>query len=282
MLLHQRDGFPSESCEFIFRSCAMISLTFAIRMGTLLITSIILMRRAFLDSNANNVWIGGFLSVDPNAIFTGGAFDGGDDKFLLRTLLINLPQLLFSFLYYTYNGIFTAMHVAEEWAGYAVERKTLRVSKPRAQQRSTYWLNLPWTYSVPLLLLSALLHWLVSRSLYLVSIRTLGPDGLPQPWWDISACGFSPLAMVLVVVILIIMTSFLVFCSHLKLEAKMPMVGTASAAISAACHHPNDTATEACKPIQWGVTRRATEEKPGHCAFSSGPVEEPVEGKYYT
>ncbi len=100
----------------------------------------------------------------------------------------------------------------------------------------------------------------------------MGPDMYWQPDRIISACGFSNLMMLLAILVLICMLLFLVACSFRKLDARIPLVGTASVAISAVCHHPNDPATEAVKPLLWGVTEKSVGGEPGHCALSSGPV----------
>lgn len=68
----------------------------------------------------------------------------------LTVLIANSPQALLSFLFLTYNGLFTCMLLADEWSGHAKERKTLRVTSPIGQQRSTYRLQLPYKYSIPL------------------------------------------------------------------------------------------------------------------------------------
>ncbi|KAJ9608498.1 hypothetical protein H2200_007486 [Cladophialophora chaetospira] len=169
------------------------------------------------------------------------------------------------------------MHAAEEFSGFATERKPLRVSEPEPGQRSTYWLSLPWTYSIPLIVLQTILHWLVSRGVYLVNIEAMGPDGRHQPWQDVVAVGFSNLMISLFIILLLCMLGFLAFCSFRRLDAAIPLIGTASVAISAVCHHPNDPKTEAVKPLLWGVTEKPQDGKPGHCALSSGPVEIPVE-----
>ncbi|KAK1143248.1 hypothetical protein N8T08_006948 [Aspergillus melleus] len=77
-------------------------------------------------------------------------------------LLANTPQILLSALYFVINSILTCMLVAAEWDRYARHRRPLRVSWPRGQQRSTYYFSLPYRYSLPLLALSATLHWLIS------------------------------------------------------------------------------------------------------------------------
>lgn len=197
-------------------------------------------------------------------------------------MLINAPQLILSFLYYMYNGMLTAMHSAEEWARFATQRKALRVSVPEPGQRSTYWLNLPWSYSIPLIITSTLLHYLVSKSLYLVKINVIGADGLDQSDNSISACGYSTLMSLFTVITLVVMASVVIGLSFRPLNAPVPLVGTASLAISAACHHPNDPETEARKPLLWGVTRRPVDGKPGHCSLSSEEIEHPVPGELYS
>ncbi len=63
-------------------------------------------------------------------------------------LLANLPQLIFSFLYVIYNGLFTCMLEAKEWSRFAKAQLPLRVSHPEGEQRSTGYLQLPYTFSM--------------------------------------------------------------------------------------------------------------------------------------
>lgn len=85
-------------------------------------------------------------------------------------LLSNTPQIILFILSYLVNGIFTRMLVAAEYNNYTIRRKPLRVSWPEDLQRSTYFLTLPYIYSVPLMVISALLHWLLSLSISYVCI----------------------------------------------------------------------------------------------------------------
>lgn len=82
------------------------------------------------------------------------------------TVLANTPQLVLSICYLAYSGLLTRMWVEFEWSSYSVDFKTLRVTRPRGQQRSTYRLQLPYRWSIPLLGISALLHWVYSNCLY--------------------------------------------------------------------------------------------------------------------
>jgi hypothetical protein len=199
------------------------------------------------------------------------------------TLTLNLPQLWFSVFYFTYNGILTTMHTGHEWSQFARRRKALRVSSPAVEQRSTYWLQLPLAYSVPLIFTSGVLHWLVGRSLFLVKIDVYGFNGVRETWRDISACGYSSLAILLVMVLLCLMALVMGVIGYRRLEPGMPAVGTSSGAISAACH-PLDADGEhdaAFRPLMWGVVREPKGSEPGHCSFTRREVEGPVDGLYY-
>ena len=78
----------------------------------------------------------------------------GSGGLFLNVLMANSPQALLSFLFLTYNGLYTCMLMAKEWNDYAYERKTLRVTNPVREQRSTYRLQLPYKYGIPLIVLS--------------------------------------------------------------------------------------------------------------------------------
>lgn len=181
-----------------------------------------------------------------------------------------------------YNGMFTSMVTAAEWTRFAKVRKTLRVSNPGVGQRSTYWLQLPWKYSLPLLSVSILLHWLVSRSLFIVRISVFGWNGNPQPDRNISACGYSPLAILIVIMVLALSLGVLGIAGMQKLTPGIPVAGTCSLAISAGCHYSDEGDPDvAHKPLLWGVVRPADKDLYGHCSLSSEEVEEPVPGLIY-
>ena len=112
--------------------------------------------------NITTLWNLGFGAVNAQSTVTMGMQGKGAETVIANTLLANLPQLILSFLYFLYNSLFTQMLLADEWNRYAHERKGLRVTSPVRQQRSTYYLHLPYKYGIPLLVMSGLLHWLVS------------------------------------------------------------------------------------------------------------------------
>ncbi|RYN78863.1 hypothetical protein AA0120_g10887 [Alternaria tenuissima] len=231
-----------------------------------------------------------FVGLDPSSAIDMRNFP---DSLVLKVVLANLPQLVFSLLYFSYNATLTAMLMSYEWVSYANKRKGLRVShQPKGAQRCTYFLQLPYRFSIPLLLLSALLHWLVSQSLFLMSIDfydSLGRPGDNDPYnsrfFGYQTVGFSPPAIVAVLVCGGLMTISIVVLGHIPYRRGMPVAGSSSMAISAACHltTAEDEANEgtaSSEKLQWGVVARA-DNGPGHCAFSPRLVEAPVKGRVY-
>ena len=131
----------------------------------------------------------------------------GTDGFLSSVLVANMPQLILSFAYFTYNALFTSMLAGLEWSQMAWQKKSLRVSqKPQGEQRSSYFLQLPYRYAIPLSGCSAVMHWLTSQSIFLIAVERYDPLGNPMPA-DASGviegehytCGWSPLAVLLVI-----------------------------------------------------------------------------------
>lgn len=220
-------------------------------------------------------------------------------------LLANLPQAIISFLYLTYNGLFTCMLANREWTGYAVKRASLRVTIPSPGQRSTYFLQLPYVWSVPLLLASVLLHWFVSQSIFLVRIAiyrkgVLKPGAtfnkietaynhIQQSGSVFSGVGYSDVALGASIGWGSALVASCVFVAvYCKYPKGLPASGTNSAVISAACHvrYEGDASDEvegdvAEKPLMWGVTIPGERDKIGHCCFSAREVEMPNFGSLY-
>jgi len=211
-------------------------------------------------------------------------------------LLANTPQVIASLLYLTYNGLFTAMVANREWASYASKRAALRVTVPAPTQRSTYFLSLPFKFGLPLIIASISLHWFVSQTLFIARID-IYRDGVLMPMsrdWrsrqnSVTDLGFSDLALIATIVIGSLFVAVCVaiagFCRYPK---GMPIGGTNSAVISAACHINYTSGREAKslddivkRPLKWGVTIEGTKDQVGHCSFSDRAVQKPVEGCLY-
>lgn len=228
----------------------------------------------------STIWKLGFGTASETTLIDGfGEYEGSMVAVVVSS---NLPQLCFSFLYFQYNALFTGMLAAREWSIFGLRPRGLRVScNPRGKQRERYFLQLPYRWGVPLLLVSILVHWLLSLSIFLVCAVT--SEGI-----FFSACGYSPVAIMTVILVSFLMVLAVVITGRLRLPTAIPVVGSCSLAIAAACHHDEGVPQpdEAFAGLQWGVTRRSGDEDgkggmQGHCGFSSGHVEEPQAGATY-
>lgn len=198
---------------------------------------------------------------------------------MLTILIANSPQALLSFLFLTYNGLFTCMLLADEWTGYAHKRKPLRVTSPVGEQRCTYRLQLPYRYGIPLLILSGTLHWLVSQSLFLARVTAFTVDGAEDIYGSISTVGYSSIAIITVIIYGTIVVLLGIGMGFRRYKPGIPLVGSCSAAISAACHRPNEDVDASRKGVMWGVV--GVENGVGHCCITSLEVETPVMGDLY-
>jgi hypothetical protein len=88
----------------------------------------------------------------------------------------------------------------------------------------------------------------------------------------------------IIVVIIIVVSSVMTYPWR-----SVPLGGTNSAVISAACHtkhkkggtHELQEDDIACQPLRWGVTIRGGKDKIGHCCLTNKGVGRPVEGYLY-
>lgn len=178
---------------------------------------------------------------------------GRNLSLLENVLITNSPQLIVSLIYLLYNSVLTSMLMSAEYALYATRRRPLRVSRPSGMQRSTLWLQLPYKYILPILVAMALLHWLIFKSLFLMPVAIYKPDGT---WLNsIHSIGYSPLAMLLAIILGGILVLGLIVLSMRKLDRGMPMASSCSLAISAACAN-NVEVGASKKPLQYGVLKR--------------------------
>lgn len=242
-----------------------------------------------------DLWDRGFGAV--NTISLIGKGRGGNASWRQDTLamvvLANTPQLLLSILYYSYNALFTSMCAGAEWSqfGVASERKTLRVSQPVRGQRSSYYLSLPYRFSLPLIVLSVILHWLTSQSLFLAKVDGSDSHGL-QTTNYVTTCGYSNIAIIFAIISGGVALVFLLTVAAFPLKSNIPVVGSSSAAISASCH-PLYTKVDVLRDaIGWGV--EVAPREPGvqtpageagqsilHTTLTSGETRAPVEGEVY-
>ncbi|KAI9813664.1 MAG: hypothetical protein M1827_003735 [Pycnora praestabilis] len=238
------------------------------------------------SSDLTSLWSMGFGAVNANSLLRIGqtASDepgGGPNSTLDYVLLANTPQILFSFLYLMYNGIFTSMLNADEWSRFGTLRKSLRVTMPRGHQRSTYWLQLPYTYAIPLMIASSLMHWLVSQSIFLAKIDRYDIYGKENTSGSITTAGYSCISIIFAVIVGSLMLLTLMGISLRKFNRVTLLVGSCSVAISAACHRVSDDVDAAFLPLMWGAVSEGEHGVPGHCTFSSEEVAAPIKGTLY-
>lgn len=239
----------------------------------------------------DKIWAYGIGSAAPQTLITGSG-----ERFPLLALIVlaNTPQVFLSVVYFWYNSILTSIAMAMEWEHFATVRKGLRVSSlRRGAQRGSHMLQLPYRLAIPLMIISGVLHWLASQSLYLADVDYVQSDPpvpytkgsrVQEPGTHYSTCGYSPLAIICLVILGLVMIVVLLALSCTKFRTGMPVAGNCSAAISAACHgyaKPGSGASEL--PVRWGevLVQGPDGKVRRRCAFSHEEVSEPVNGRVY-
>ena len=227
------------------------------------------------SKSLSSLWSIGFGIPSSRTLVQNDATESGKASLMSAVALANIPQLVLSLLYFTYNGLFTCMLLAYEWNSYATYRKGLRISSshPQGAQRSGYFLQLPYRFSVPLVIFSLLFHWLISQSIFVVNINML--DYLGRPITNganyvghLVTCGYSPIAIIFSILLGSgLVAALLGFGLGMRLKSGMPMAGSCSLSIAAACHSTplsmtrengegeknDDDVPESQQKLMWGV-----------------------------
>ena len=256
------------------------------------ISGIALITTTIIICVKNNIWGQGVAAMVSNGLgipYTDKLIGNGTQLSpATASVLANAPQILVSYNYLAYNGLFTSMLATAEWVNYSIRRRGLRVAWPRGQQRVTTFLSLPYIYAVPLIAASTLLHWLISQSLFLVRITKYNYDGSVSNKESISAVGYSALAAVFAVSMGGAMLVAVLLVGVLKkYPATMPLAACCSASIAALCQPSDNMAKDELplKRLQWGVVDRTlrTDDngEVAHACFSAGEVTPLVPGQIY-
>jgi hypothetical protein len=87
------------------------------------------------------------------------------------------------------------------------------------------------------MIISAILHWLLSQSFFLVYINIFDADGIPDSRDLIVVIGYSAVGLLAIMPILFVInfTTF-ILGAFKRFLIGMPVVGSCSARISAGCH----------------------------------------------
>lgn len=176
-------------------------------------------------------------------------------------LVVNSPQLALSIFYVTYNNLCTRLLVGKGWAMRSVRYSSLRVTSPKGLQRSTYRLQLPYRCSIPLIVGSAVFHWLLSNTIYVFISQgdyLTPPSLIAEPFTVFSgmtytepgltysdsslppdslvSVGYSIVTLMLLTIIAVAPVAALLVLSRKRLPGCATSVGCNSFAISASCH----------------------------------------------
>lgn len=208
----------------------------------------------------------------------------GADSLVATVLIDNALQLLLSLLPLTYNGLFTCMLQTREWSKCSQKANFLRVSFPKRDQHSTYRLQLPYSYGIPLLVLSGTLHWLLPQSIFLARVDICDSNDVIDLSSSISTYAFSCVAIITGIILGIIVVAPKNLRGLERYRGHMPLMGSCSAAISAACHPPGSDGDASVHPVMWGTlveNNGKAADGVGHCSSTSFEVERPVKGKRY-
>ena len=225
-------GKTHRAVTIVLISIALIVVILLLRLG------IDSLQTAGTATDASSLANLGYGTIDPRtSIITL------PDKLITVAFIANSPQVILSLLYFSYNSLLTAMLLGYEWTTYAQKRKGLRVSfKSKGEQRSKYFLQLPYRFGAPLLLLSGLLHWFVSQSIFVVAIDFYNAFGKPGSntrfdyVTDLKTCGYSPIAIISVIVLGGVMLIAIIGVGFIPYKGGITLAGSCSRAFSAACH----------------------------------------------
>lgn len=214
-----------------------------------------------------------YLSFTPESLDASGI--------LINSFVANAPQVLLSFSYFSFNRLSTSVNFEQEWNGYASYKKALRVTNPQGEQRSTYFLQLPYRWAIPLTISAGILHWLLSQAIFLSRVELRSSDGSLSESGSLCKTGYSLLSL------LVFTACFVCFCIVFVLiyfratVMFLPEAGHCSLVISAACHPGPGDASHHLKKVQWGVIGTSQHGSLEHCSFSSEEVTMPEAGERY-
>jgi len=123
------------------------------------------------------------------------------------------------------------------------------------------------------------LHWLMSQSLFLALVTVYDETGELDEDNSVSTVGYSCIAIFCALILGSIAVLGGIINGFRKFDDGIPLVGSCSAAISAACHRPSEDSMARLKPVMWGAV--GGDNGVGHCCFSSLEVHRPVAGDVY-
>lgn len=243
--------------------------------------------RDLASNNYNKLITEGFGEVRPGFFLDTKLPTKGPSGLIFSVLVANTPQVIASLCYLFYNSLLTAMHMSREYSAYAIQRNHLRVTTPKGEQRSTYWLQLPFAYGIPLAIASSILHWLISQSIFLARVATRwdgvgsGRVRMAGVKSNQSALGISLAPMLASIMLASCLLVTVMGLSFRRLKSNMPVAGSCSLALAAATHRPREDVDASKLSVIWGEVTSMGDEDVGHCCFTSQEVVHLTHGRRY-
>ena len=198
-------------------------------------------------------------------------YESSFNSLLENVIIANIPQIIASIGYISYNQLLTSLLLTREFTMYSIKRANLRVTLPKEDQRSTLWLSLPYRFSLPHLIASTLLHWSISQTLFLDQLEVFAPNGSLDADHSFACLCWSALALLMSLIISLLMIAAPIALGFLHYPRHVPLVESNSLAISTACHRlPGKEGEERAK-LKYGIIGRR-EDGTNLVGLSSGPV----------
>jgi hypothetical protein len=142
-------------------------------------------------------------------------------------------HLALSVVYLFYNHLWSRMLAASELNNFAKTPASLRVTLPITGTQNSYYLAVKPHYSALLLVALTFLHFLTTRAFSVVAVSTY--DVLGHYSHQRITHAVSASSAMLALVLGFIMSFVLASALDRRLDGDMPVTGTCSTAISAAC-----------------------------------------------
>ncbi|KAI5196563.1 hypothetical protein E4T38_08444 [Aureobasidium subglaciale] len=154
--------------------------------------------------------------------------------YLANLLGLGAIHIPISILHLFYNHLWSRMLAAAELNACARTRAPLRVTLLTQGASRTHYLNIKPHFAALLITALVFIHFLTSQALHMVAIQTY--DVMGNYSHQRISHGISTSSAILALVIAFVMLCVLAIGLEKKLDAGMPVLGTCSSAISAACH----------------------------------------------
>lgn len=213
-------------------------------------------------------------------------------------LVAALPQLLLAALYLATNSLMTTYYLSHESSLYALGKPLpLRVTtNPRGFQTTSLFLTLPRPWSWFLAALFAGTAFVLSQSVFLVSVRlTPVTTSSSPPATSLTALGFSGTGLLVLLALLLIPALAVISLGCRRAPPAVlangqavgnPLAlggGSCSAVLSARCHAaPREREGRLWeRPLTWGAVAGGGLVNVAHCTFTAGRAGDVDMGRSY-